>query len=89
MAPVVSTRSKTFSTRVSSGMRPPSPLNILFRWKPLAIFCSRVASGSRSPASCSIEKRSKGWFVFSAFTTQSRHGHIVRSGSPWKPLVSA
>ena len=33
--------------------------------------------------------RSKERFAFRASTTQSRQDHMVRSGSPWYPLLSA
>ena len=80
---MVSTRSNTFSVRVSSAIRPPSPLYMWLRLNAEASTCSGVASGSRSPASSSTVSRSKGTFRFSAPTSQSRQGHMERVGSAW------
>ncbi len=87
--PTVLARSRTFSTKNSSGFAPFSDIWRWLRLNPVAIFCSSVALGSKSPANCSMVNRSNGRFRLRASITQSRHRCMSRSGSRLYPDVSA
>ena len=80
-APVVFVRSTVRSTRNCSASVPPSSLNDVFRWNPVATFWSAVAPGRRSPASCWVVNWSNGRSLFNARITQSRYGQMLRGPS--------
>ncbi len=86
---VVSTRSMTFSTLVSSGILPPSLLYVWFLLNADASRCCLVLLGSMSPARISLVNWSNLMLLLRALMSQSRQGHMLLVGSFWNPSVSA